>query len=61
MIRKCFDLAYEHLCDVIASYQDLVACLVAAFILLTTPLWVIPYVIINRTEEGIDGNEKTAD
>lgn len=50
-MRECFDLAYEHFCDAMAGFEELAACLIAALILLTTPLWVIPYMIIKKYRE----------
>lgn len=47
-MRKAFDLAYEYFCDAMAGFEELAACMIAALILLTTPLWVIPYIIIKK-------------
>lgn len=47
-LSKYFDEAYERFCDALAHVAVLGESFVSFFVMVTIPLWVIPYLIIRK-------------
>ena len=47
-MRDYFDTAYEYFCDALASFADIAKLMVGFLVMITIPIWIMPYLIIRR-------------
>lgn len=50
-----FDVAYKHFFDSLRNLEEFAVLILGCLIYLTTPIWVIPYVIIKKVRGKDNG------